>query len=179
MSEFTNLMVDIETMGSGSYSSIISIAAVEFDINTGIIGDTFLCSVSLEDCVKEGLKIDPKTVFWWLKQNKEAREKITNSSGYSLRESLQRFSKFIDDRDLYIWAKSPRFDLGILQNAYNVLDIPIPWNFRKEQCVRTICALNKKVEENWEFVGTPHNPVDDCINQIGCVTEIYKGLRTP
>ena len=42
-----HIMIDLETMGNKSYSAIVSIGAVKFDIKTGETGETFYRNVNL------------------------------------------------------------------------------------------------------------------------------------
>ena len=58
-----NVMVDLETLGNGSESVIISIGAVEFDPETGELGREFYKVVDAQSCVDAGLKIDASTVM--------------------------------------------------------------------------------------------------------------------
>lgn len=51
-----HIMLDIETMGNQSYSSILSIGAVKFDLNTGETGDEFYTTIDLKSCLDLGLK---------------------------------------------------------------------------------------------------------------------------
>jgi len=36
------------------------------------------------------------------------------------------------------------------KNAYNKAGIPIPWDFRKERCVRTLVSFNPSVKDNFK-----------------------------
>ncbi|MEG1654826.1 MAG: 3'-5' exonuclease, partial [Hafnia sp.] len=47
-----HLMIDLETMGNGTYAPIISIGAVFFDTNSGEIGTDFQVNVSLESSMR-------------------------------------------------------------------------------------------------------------------------------
>lgn len=47
---FGHLMVDIETMGTSSSSAILSLGAVEFDIETGETGKYFHITIDLQTC---------------------------------------------------------------------------------------------------------------------------------
>jgi hypothetical protein len=57
-SVFGHLMLDIETMGNESFSSIVSIGALEFDIETGKTGREFYVNVDLQSCMDLGLIVD-------------------------------------------------------------------------------------------------------------------------
>lgn len=162
--KFEHLMIDIETMANESFSSIISLAAVEFDINTGATGKEFYENISLQSCLDLGLIVNADTIMWWMKQSDEAR-KILTSGTISITDALTSFSAFCN-QDYQVWGNSARFDLGILQNAYNKANMPICWDFRKERCVRTLVSLEPEVRKQYTFSGTAHNALADCHNQI-------------
>ena len=170
-----HIMLDIETMGNKSYSAIVSIGAVKFNIETGETGETFYKNIELQSSLNAGLEINADTLMWWLQQNEEARKKLTENT-IPLKEVLEDFTKF-SSTDYQIWGNSARFDLGLLQNAYNKLNIPICWDFRKERCVRTLVSFAPEVKENTEFKGIAHDALSDCYNQIKYCSEIYKKLK--
>lgn len=170
-----HIMIDIETMGSQSHSAIISIGAVRFDLETGAIGERFYVNVDLQSCLDAGLLINSDTLMWWLNQNEEARKKITEK-GVALSVALLSLASFIDD-DSEVWGNSARFDLGILSDAYNKLNFQIPWNFRKERCVRTLVAFAPEIKEAEVNIGVAHDALADCIFQISYCSKIYKKLK--
>ena len=169
-------MVDLETMGNESGSAIVSIAAIYFNLYTGEIGEHFYEIVDLKSCLDIGLKINASTLYWWLKQSEEARLEISPDERTSINEALVKFSNFCGPK-VEIWGNSARFDLGILQNAYRSSGMEIPWDFRKERCVRTLVSLHPRVREEWVFEGTKHHPLHDCKNQIGYVCKTYSILK--
>lgn len=170
-----HLMVDIETMGTGSYSAIVSIAAVEFDINTGITGNTFYVNIDLQSCLDAGLKTDEETVQWWSKQSEKAKMML-NEEKATLPEALKMFKKFCKHEDVQIWGNSARFDLGLLENAFEVTKIAKPWQYYNERCVRTLVGFYPNIKKNTPFVGTPHNAIDDCLHQIKYCSAIWNAL---
>ena len=176
MGKYKHLMLDIETMGSESYSSILSIGALEFDINTGETGREFYVNVDLQSCLDLGLIMNASTVLWWMQQNEQAREEITSKRRIHILDALQKFSEFCD-KEYQIWGNSARFDCGILQNAYNKAKTPIPWDFRKERCVRTLVSFMPEIKENYTRTGTEHNALDDCYFQVGYCSAIWNQLQ--
>ena len=164
-SAFTHLMLDIETMGNKSNSAIISIGAVEFDINTGKTGKEFYRNVSLKSSIDLGLNIDADTVMWWMNQSDDARKSLTNEKAISISQALVDFREFCT-KEYQIWGNSARFDLGLMQDAYNKANIDIPWDFRKERCVRTLVSFKPEIKKNLDFKGTAHNALADCYHQI-------------
>lgn len=188
-SKFNNIMLDIETLGTESNSVILSIGAAFFNIETGDIGETFHRHIGIKDSIQNGLNMNTDTILWWLKQSKESQEKLVEGQqvGYSLESSLQEFTKFCWSGPMYpstgsvsscqIWGNSARFDCGLLQNAYNKLGMAIPWDFRKERCLRTLVSFAPDVAKDWVRTGTAHDALDDCRNQIGYCCEIWKTLK--
>lgn len=174
--KFNHLMIDLETMGVRSNSSIVSLAAVEFDLETGETGEEFYKNVSLQSCVDLGLKIDPDTVMWWIKQSEEARTSLISGKSYDIRDVLNHFSVFCDS-EYQVWGNSARFDLGILANAYEMVGIQVPWNQFKERCVRTLASLEPTIKKNHVHKGTDHNALSDCYKQIGYCSKIWNTLR--
>lgn len=174
---FKHLMLDIETMGNESFSCITSIAAVEFDIETGKTGNEFYTNIDLQSCVDLGLIMNPSTILWWMQQNDEARKDLVERPTISICEALVKFSSFCN-KEYEIWGNSPRFDCGILQNAYNKANINIPWDFRKERCVRTLVSFAPNIKQNCNYVGTKHNALVDCHYQIYYCSKTWLFLNT-
>lgn len=175
-----HLMIDIETFGNKSHSVIVSIGAVFFDLKTGSIGSVFYMDISAADCVKTGLKIDADTFMWWLKQSKEAQEKMVDRKDVkSLKIALLNLGRFISDygpKDVKVWGNSARFDLGLLENAYDLIGLKIPWKHYNERDVRTLVSFAPEIKKNMLFTGVKHYAVDDCKHQIKYCSAIFNTL---
>lgn len=171
-----HLMLDIETLGNKGKSVILSIGAVEFDLETGITGKEFHKHISIESCLEDGLQIDADTLMWWFGQDKKAKDKIVNSEKAHLTTVLYAFEDFVINKGYQVWGNSARFDCGELQNAYNVVNGEIPWDFRKERDVRTLVSFAPEVKKNFKFEGVPHDALDDCKHQIGYCVEIWNKI---
>lgn len=176
MKKFEHLMFDIETMGNESFSAIVSIAAIEFDIKTGEIGQQFYQRINLQSSIDIGLKMSPSTVLWWLQQDKAAQQALLQEPLSDIKDVLMDLSYFCKNGNYITWGRSPRFDQGILEDAYVSTKTPLPWDFRKERCVRTMEALRPEIKANTTFVGVKHNPLDDCKHQIKYCSAIWKEI---
>lgn len=179
---FGHVMIDLETMGNDSYSSIVSIGAVNFDIETGETGKEFYIDVNFQSCIDFGLGINASTILWWLGQNEEARQKLIQGqkTAPDLATALTKLSDFIElcgGKDVQVWGNSARFDMGLLQNAYQKIKVAYPWDFRKERCVRTLLAFKPEAKKAVPNVGVAHDPVDDCLFQIRYCVEVWKSLN--
>lgn len=178
---FNHIMIDIETMGNSSDSAIVSIGAVKFDLISGEIGEKFHQLVQLQSCLDNGLSVSGSTIEWWLKQSSEAKNSLFDETQerVTINEALFNLSIFIkgnEDCSPFIWANSPSFDCAILKTAYKKCCLIFPWDFRKELDVRTMVYLKPELKNTNNFKGLAHNALDDCINQINYVCEIYKKL---
>jgi exodeoxyribonuclease VIII len=174
--KFKHLMLDLETMGNESFSSIVSIGALEFDIDSGETGKEFYINVDLQSCLDLGLVINASTVMWWLKQNEQARKDLTEKKGIHIIQALINFSNFCN-KDYEVWGNSARFDCGILQNAYNKAKMDIPWDFRKERCLRTLTSFKPEIKNAFTNIGTAHNALSDCYFQVGYCVAIWNLLK--
>jgi hypothetical protein len=174
-----HLMLDLETMGNKSNSTIVSIGAVEFNIETGEIGRQFYERVDLQSCINIGMVINASTVYWWMMQNDSARKEICKPAEHvaTVLAKLRSFMACLGDFEL--WGNGARFDIGILEDAFVACGQGeiLPWNFRLERDVRTLVSFAPKIKEHFPFEGTKHNPIDDCIYQIGYCSAIYNRLK--
>ena len=107
----------METMGSDSDAAVVAIGAVKFDPATGKTGEEFYEVVDLQSSVD--------AVMWWMRQEDEARKKISEVKGVPLRDALVRFSEWFGD-DKPVWGDGATFDNVILSNAYSLTGLKRP-----------------------------------------------------
>lgn len=168
-----HICVDLETLDTRATSVFLSLAAIQFDLE-GNIGKQFKMNVELRDAMKHGLTVGAGTLQFWLEQKPETM-KLMFDNPYKLKDVLIGFIGWIEDLGIEkpkVWGNSARFDLGILMNAYEKLEINAPWNFRDEYCYRTIKNLFPAIQHS--YVGEAHDPLSDCRNQILLLQRIYK-----
>ena len=181
-----NVMIDIETLGTKPYSVLLSLAGVEFDLESGETGRTFYQNISIQSCLDHNLVIEEQTLLWWLKQDKQAQETLINPTPKrdTLDNVLYKFYGWLinikqQDKPLYMWGNSNRFDLGLLSNAMERVGIEkMPWNFYDERDVRTLVHFNPQIKKDMVFEGVKHSALDDCYHQIKYCSEIYRSLKT-
>jgi len=61
-----HVMIDIETLGLHANCVILTIGAIQFDLESGNIGESFSRTVDIDDQVKRGRTISGDTLKWWL-----------------------------------------------------------------------------------------------------------------
>ena len=171
-------MVDLETLGTGADSVILSIGAVSFDLDgDGLDDNGFYASVSIESNLASSRKIDESTLLWWMKQDAAAQAVFTEPK-QSLDSAMDSFSAwFAHSKCKYVWSNGADFDIPIMANAFRSLGWETPWEFYNTRCVRTYknlpSARNVKVEN-----AAKHNALSDAITQARLVQAVQKKLNT-
>jgi len=178
--EYTDVMLDLETMGNKSNAAIVSIGAVEFNLLTGETGREFYKVVDLQSCLDVGLKAEAGTIYWWLQQSEEARKRIC-VKGEHISSVLGAFNFWMQDcvEKVKIWGNGARFDIGILEDAYVACQLQTSWYFRSEMDVRTLVAFKPEIKATYPMIGVEHDPIDDCKHQIGYCVETWKAINKP
>lgn len=182
-----NVMIDIETLGTGHHATIISVALAVFELATGkVAAEKYIRINWKEDCEIRGGKIDPATVTWWLKQSTEARvELITGDDQILPDDALMQVFEFIrkhcDEGPVYVWSKSPSFDLSLIKDAAERCCIPaseIPWQFWNERDVLTIegIAALLSIPLPYGKNDVTHHALGDVRGQIRNVTAVMSAL---
>ena len=180
-----DLMVDIETLGCGTLPVITSLAAVQFDLETGKCGRRFYKRIewSPSEYSRKSCSIDPETVLFWLRQNEDVtQELIREDNRHPLKESLTELCELVEELKIKaVWGNGVLFDNRILREHLNHLGIK-PWHFRIDADVRTLVQLGKRAQINTRDVGLPpqkHHALHDCIHQIKYCHYIHSKLCLP
>lgn len=173
----THIMIDLETLDTAPSAVFMSAALVCFDLETGMTSNEIVITFDLEDSFKYGRTISGKTLQWWLEQDASVlRQNFI--APYDLHDGLKRLYRFITLGQYNVegvWGNSAKFDLGILEHAFNQVNIPVPWSFRQERCYRTINALFE--DPNPTDNPRAHDPIADCHNQIARLCRIWQTLK--
>lgn len=172
-----NVMIDLETMGTGPRSAIASIGAVKFGKHH--VTDSTLIIVRLSSCQAIGMEMDPDTVTWWMRQDEEARRRF-ELPGMPIDSALDALESWIG-KDAVVWGNGSDFDNVILGEAYRLTNKKKPWHFAKNRCYRTIRSMCPEIE--LVRIGVHHDPKDDaetqaqhliqCIHRLGVSDAIF------
>lgn len=170
-----NVMVDLETMGTGLNSAIVAIGAVEFSVEDGL-DRSFYQTVDLQSCLGVGLQVDGPTVMWWLKQSDAARHAL-QLNAVPVMEALRRFADWCGPhpQDVLVWGNGAAFDNALLRNAYNRCFMTAPWRYGNDRCYRTLKALRPEIKAVAD-AGVSHHALDDAVYQANHAIEILKAL---
>lgn len=183
-----DVMVDIETLGTKSDSTIIQISAIAFDIRTGTHLYTF--NEIADITMNRYMKVDGSTIKWWLNTDKELLTTLINSGTHSSQEILHKFYVWLnnlsmDMKNVYLWGNGILFDNKMIQHQFESIGLDYPIFYRNDRDVRTILELAsmasglteqyiKDMSKNENLVH--HNALDDTIYQISLVRECFRIL---
>ena len=161
----TNVMVDIETLGTKPGSIIASIGAVVFCPKRGI-GDEIRELVDIESAQSFGLTIDAPTISWWFNQSVGARNALFDGYRHDLPTALSNFSSFLGrlNSPVRMWSHGPSFDLVLLEFAYQAANITVPWLYNSHRDTRTLFDIAGVNLSDYR-VGTHHDALDDARSQ--------------
>lgn len=185
-----DIMVDIETLGTKSDSTVIQIAAIAFDIISGKTIKEFNHIADIE--MNEQLTIDGSTLKWWLNTDAKLLTKLLNSGNQSSAELILLFRRWLvemiqldENKEVYLWGNGILFDNKMIQHQMELLNVDYPIHYQNDRDVRTIVDLaskklniseNKLKESYNDDSLVHHDAFDDVKYQINLVSGCYNLL---
>jgi len=180
-----HLMIDIETIGTGANTVVLSVGAASF--NKDGVHSKKEWTLDMQEQIKLGRAFDQDTLFWWMKQKDEAKKAFDPKlPKIALADFFPDFEKYIDGEltklkekrdELKPWGNGANFDITIIEDLYRNQwaggKDAIPWKFWNIHCFRTFNHLTKAkdlVPRN----GIYHNAADDAEFQALCVIAFWK-----
>lgn len=177
----TDVMLDIETLGTEPGYIVLSVGACTFDLATGEIGDnTFYETLMMVPQQQVGLDVDVRTLRWWLTQDEAARAeafKEGNHPSYAA-SRFQTWFKLVGG--ITIWSQG-NIDMPMWQHVMNKFNINEPWDFWNIRDTRTLYDLaryrsNFNYKKDVPREGTYHNALDDAKHQVRCCHAAWSAL---
>lgn len=164
MQVLTDVMVDLETLGTRPGCSVLSIGAVAFGPKG--LGAEFYVVINRHSCVDWGLEEEPSTIAWWDGRESEAKTVLDHAAegGLLLPRALEQFTQFLNNHPgVKLWGNGSDFDNAILSACYHVTRQDQPWKFYNNRCYRTLKNLWPEIK--LDRVGTYHHALDDAKSQ--------------
>lgn len=163
-----HVMIDLETLGLKPGCKILSIGAYVFaGAADDLTEDLKQYYIRLEH-TSQNLTVDPATIAWWNRQDPEVYAEAFGGTAI-IQYALADFSEWLKGLKVYgvvhVWGNSASFDLSILKAAHDAYFAPIPWNYKNEECYRTLKNRMKNIITENPFEGTKHNALHDAIHQ--------------
>lgn len=165
-------MLDIEGLATGPETTILTIAAQEFDpLERDRFGRDYYVRVDLDS--QEGRAIEQGTIDWWATQPAIVREEAFSEHGrVPLRDALEGLHRIIW-HSTRVWAQGPTYDMTILEHAYKSLAMPLPWRYFAVRDSRTVFALCPNLEK----YPASHHALEDCRRQVRLLWDSLEYLK--
>ena len=179
----TDVVVDIETLGTRPGDSIVQIAVVGFDRNAPSFLGQLIISVSVPLAKSENVALPPRLTGGstnaaqavLLLGNSDFNEVSTSESSMLFEFMLQVESTKI--QKCCWWGNSHSFDLVLIEAALKKLCYADkPWDFRNERCFRTLKSEMPFVSLP-ENTTTKHIAVNDAMYEAECLFLLLKALH--
>lgn len=179
--KFTDVMLDVETLGNKSNYVVTQVSLVPFNMDTGEVAsriDSFSEYISVEDSLANGLSIESDTLSWWLKQDPDIfKEQL--SGRHSIREVMKMLSIYINkytNSDTRFWATAT-LDYQSINSLSKIANIPPVVFYRNRLCARTVRMLWESKTGKTFTPRNNHDAYQDCLYQIEDIIKQIKELR--
>lgn len=128
------VMVDIETLGTGPTSVVLSIGVFSPQF-------TFHEYVDIDSQLTYGAQVNAGTILWWMKQREETRLRQTAAIRVHISAALRNLCIAFQQASLpdgyTVWSNGASFDLPILRWHADRIGHDLPWEYWQERCYRT------------------------------------------
>lgn len=174
----TDLMIDLETMGTTPGCALVSIGAVRFDLDADgwpqDMRHEFYARVSLPSCQRAGLTLEAETLEWWMER---AARWPKNDRPVALAAALGQLSFFVEYGQpavRRVWGHGAAFDPPILAAAYRAAGVARPWQYTQVRDTRT---LLEAAGLPTSFPEATHHALEDARVQARAVQQAMRQLR--
>lgn len=174
---YSNVMLDLETLGTRPDAAILSIGAIAFNLHDNA---TQYFEVKCEPNLSR-YSVDYSTFKFWMGQPDAARNALFVSSEPLVAGlwALSSFLKMNVASDANVWALPASFDIPIIENAFKVEDVAVPWKYDSGACLRTLCKLAKITKAERVQPRIPHDALSDCEAQLATLRFALRKLAVP
>ena len=169
-----DIMIDIETCGTGPNACILTIAAQCFDpLQRQSYNELRSYYARIDPDSQSDRNIEQGTIEWWATQPREAQEEAFGEDNrIPLKQALEELGVLIWQSKRF-WANGPTFDANILEHAYKSYGLNLPWKFYVVRDARTVYSL---VPDLAKYPAS-HHALEDCRRQIDLLHDSLEYLN--
>ena len=169
-----DIMIDIETVGTGTKACILTIAAQSFNpLERGNFDRDRSYYARIDTESQLDRNIEQSTIDWWATQPLIAQEEAFGEAGrIPLKQALEELGKIIW-QSKRVWANGPTFDMNILEDAYKSYNMALPWQYYVVRDARTVYSLCPGLNK----YPASHHALEDCRRQIMLLHDTLEYLK--
>ncbi len=185
-----HVMIDIETMGSGVNSVILSVGAVRFNPfastvpypptleNYEKLDNYFYERATMNSGLAAGFEVEAQTIEKFWLANPEMFKEAIRQPRNEIRRLLGKLTKWynLNSDNEPVWANGSTFDLAILNHAYSKVHHSggrPPWRYKDELDQRTMFRIAPVEKRDNPY---PHNPLWDSWTQALSLQDSFRKL---
>ena len=187
-----HIMIDLETLGVGTFPALLSIGAVVFDPESGVLPPTpnleaaasswMMRLISVESCLRLGATVSDSTLACWASPELDAARPGTFGGTYPIKDAINDLNIFVCHYGAQrVWFHGLTFDVAILTRYAELVGLSWQFDYRAGRDTRTLFDLAPEVvreafaDKPSEFI--KHNAVWDAWLQAKAVCKVYAELR--
>ena len=172
-----HVMLDLETLGTVPGCVVLSIGAVEFELD-GAVGSSFYANLLRDPQIKQyGMVSESATVEWWSKQSDAARSRLVENQRHPF-DAIRDFGKwFAECKADFVWSQGLNFDVPIFEVLRAKVGLPAPWKFWNARDTRTVYHMAELDIREINRESTAHDASADAAFQIKCVQAAVAKLK--
>jgi hypothetical protein len=186
-----HVMIDLETLALTRDPVILQLSAVRFipRPDGAIHADAALNLYPSVDSQRER-SISGSTLAFWLRADERARLLVASGQEDRFKET---FADALSQLRTWwgvgpveaVWSHGASFDVAILEHAYAVAGIPVPWKYTAVRDTRTLfelapavtfADLTAKGAFEQAYPRVPHDALSDAIHQAFAVQRALRRL---
>ena len=174
-----DVMIDLETCSRRENAALLSLALVEFDIDTFEELGSCEYGIDLKSCFLAGLHFDQDTQEWWMKQTPAARSAILALGNDPIERVVKdvyvRLKRLTYEYDrVVVWSNGSDFDFPKLEYLFRkFMGEEPPYQYNEKRDMRT---LYKELNVDCSTVQRPqdkHSALGDCLWQIAVLKKAF------
>ena len=184
---YTDVSIDLETLGDKYNAPILSIGAASFNRHTGKMGPTFYQEIEPNSAIKVGTPT-AGTIAWWIKQSKDAQRifddnEQARANKMHIASALLNFVTFVRSLGApCVWGNGSSFDVTIIEHSIDkgTVGLEPPWVYWNVRDLRTAVDFAEAIagfkKSDVARKGVHHNALDDAVYQAELVIASYRAL---
>lgn len=182
---FTDISIDLETLGTraGSVITQIGLCAFNRSINDPRGSSSINIRVNPQSCLDLGMKADWSTIKWWIMQNEPARIGMASQIGSDIHLALSKVGDWVgencgfSEKKHRVWGNGAGFDVTLLEVAFNMAGMPVPWDFRNVRDLRTLADLKPAYPVTRVMPRVAHDAEADATAQAEWIVALTRAVE--
>ncbi len=174
MTNYSAVMVDLESLSVKPTATVLSISAVAFnplEVTKDFSNNPKL-DLLLDIETQAHRHVQDETLAWWTRQDQKVQDKMFGTENrISVEVALKQFSKFVWQKN-QLWAQGVTFDIVVLENLLEEYKMATPWPYHIVRDSRTLLDLVDIPKEP-----VSHDSIEDCFVQIRAVQKALQILN--